>query len=61
MPYPGLRGYRDLIAEEERGMGDVGVDEDTVALAQTLNFWRDTRLLHAFWLEQSLSALSQRA
>ena len=43
--YPELRGYRDLIAQEERGLHDSGIDDDTIALAQTLAFWRDTRLL----------------
>lgn len=43
--YPELRGYRDLLMEEQRGMIDAGADEDTIALAGTLHFWRDTRLL----------------
>lgn len=42
--YTELRGYRDLLAEEERGMREADVDEDTLALSQTLNFWRDTKL-----------------
>jgi len=42
--YPELVGYRDLLMEEQRGMRDAGVDEDTLALSGTLNFWRDTKL-----------------
>jgi hypothetical protein len=43
--YPELRGYRDLLVEEHRGMRDAGADDETISLAATLNFWRDTRLL----------------
>jgi len=43
--YPELRGYRDKILDEYRGLHDAGVDEDTIALNATLGFWRDTRLL----------------
>jgi hypothetical protein len=43
--YPELRGYRDLLLEQYRAMTDAGIDEDTIALAETLLFWRDTRLL----------------
>jgi len=43
--YPELRGYRDLLMEEHRGMRDAGADDDAIALSRTLHFWRDTRLL----------------
>ena len=43
--YPELRGCRDLLDEEERGMLEGGLDQDTIALAKTLNFWRDTKLV----------------
>src|SRR5688500_1802823 len=43
--YPELRGYRDLLDEEERGLRDAGLDDTTIALSKTLNFWRDTRLV----------------
>src|SRR5688572_14333987 len=43
--YSELRGYRDLLMEEYRGMREAGVDDDTIALSASLGFWRDTRLL----------------
>jgi hypothetical protein len=42
--YPELRGYRDLLDEEERGLRDAGNDETLIALSKSLNFWRGTRL-----------------
>jgi len=43
--YPELRGYRELLLEEYRGMGSAGVDSETIALVVSLGFWRDTRLI----------------
>jgi hypothetical protein len=42
--YPELRGYRDLVLEEERGLFDAGADEALIALSRSLEFWRMTRL-----------------
>jgi hypothetical protein len=43
--YPELRGYRERLDEETRGMREGGLDDASIALCRTLNFWRDTRLL----------------
>jgi len=43
--YPELRGARDDLLATYRGMRDVGVPDDVIVLSETLNFWRDTRLV----------------
>jgi len=43
--YPELRGADEALVERYRGMADAGLPEDTIVLSETLNFWRDTRLL----------------
>jgi hypothetical protein len=43
--YTELRGYRELLVKFESGMRDAGVDDNSIALSQTLEFWRCTRLL----------------
>lgn len=43
--YPELDGVRELLLERYRGMGEGGLSDDTIALCETLGFWRDTRLL----------------
>lgn len=42
--YPELEGARDLLLAEYGGMRDAGVDEVTLALLESLHFWRDIRL-----------------
>lgn len=42
--YPELRGYRDLLEIEDKGLRDGGADETLIALFKSLNFWRDVRL-----------------
>ena len=43
--YPELRGMREMLLEEERGMRDGGLSGEVIALYRTLDFWRSTRLL----------------
>lgn len=43
--YPELRGYRDRLLAEDRGMREAGVDDALLALARSLSFYCQTRLL----------------
>lgn len=42
--YPELRGYRDVLNEQDRGMLDAGVPRWVIAINRTLDFYRMTRL-----------------
>lgn len=42
--YPELRGYRDLLDAEERGILESGADATLIALSKSLGFWRLLRL-----------------
>ncbi len=42
--YPELDGERELLLEYYRGIKDAGLDDDSVALCESLGFWRDVRL-----------------
>lgn len=42
--YPELRGYRERIDAEDRGMRDAGVAQETIALSRSLDFYTRTRL-----------------
>lgn len=42
--YPELKGWRERILEEERGIRDAGVDLTDYMLFKTLRFWQKTRL-----------------
>lgn len=42
--YPELRGYRDRLEAEDRGMRDAGVSDELIALWRTLGFYTMTRL-----------------
>ena len=42
--YPELRGYADLLRQEERALHDGGADDVVIALSKSLHFWRGTRL-----------------
>lgn len=43
--YPELRGYRDRLLAEERGMRDGGLSDEMIALMRSFTFWRDVHLL----------------
>ncbi|MEO6909166.1 MAG: hypothetical protein ABI210_14875, partial [Abditibacteriaceae bacterium] len=58
--YPELKGYRDRLVAQERGMNDAGVEDNLIALSQSLNFWRSTRLLQETGIAYYAQAMPEK-